>query len=179
MWSRKELKELVEQKMADYLFVVVSNREPYMHIFQGEEVKCTRPASGVAMALDPVMRSCGGIWIAHGAGDADREVVDGHDHIQVPPEEARYTLRRVWLTKEEEGGYYYGFSNGALWPLCHVAYTRPTFKSADWEAYKKVNELFGRTVLEEIGDKKAFVFIQDYHFALLSRLIREKNSNCI
>lgn len=179
MWNREGLKELIKQKMADYLFVIVSNREPYVHTFQGEEIKCGMPASGVTMALDPVMQSCGGIWIAHGSGDADKEVVDAHNHIQVPPEESRYTLRRVWLTKEEEAGYYYGFSNEALWPLCHVAYTRPTFKSADWETYKKVNELFGRTVLEEIGDKKAFVFIQDYHFALLSRLIREKNPNCI
>lgn len=179
MWNREGLKELIKQKMADYLFVIVSNREPYVHTFQGEEIKCSMPASGVTMALDPVMQSCGGIWIAHGSGDADKEVVDAHNHIQVPPEESRYTLRRVWLTKEEEDGYYYGFSNEALWPLCHVAYTRPTFKSADWETYKKVNELFGRTVLEEIGDKKAFVFIQDYHFALLSRLIREKNPNCI
>lgn len=179
MWNREGLKELIKQKMADYLFVIVSNREPYVHTFQGEEIKCSMPASGVTMALDPVMQSCGGIWIAHGSGDADKEVVDTHNHIQVPLEESRYTLRRVWLTKEEEAGYYYGFSNEALWPLCHVAYTRPTFKSADWETYKKVNELFGRTVLEEIGDKKAFVFIQDYHFALLSRLIREKNPNCI
>ena len=179
MWNREGLKEFIKQKMADYLFVIVSNREPYVHTFQGEEIKCGMPASGVTMALDPVVQSCGGIWIAHGSGDADKEVVDAHNHIQVPPEESRYTLRRVWLTKEEEAGYYYGFSNEALWPLCHVAYTRPTFKSADWETYKKVNELFGRTVLEEIGDKKAFVFIQDYHFALLSRLIREKNPNCI
>ena len=179
MWNREGLKEFIKQKMADYLFVIVSNREPYVHTFQGEEIKCGMPASGVTMALDPVMQSCGGIWIAHGSGDADKEVVDAHNHIQVPPEESRYTLRRVWLTKEEEAGYYYGFSNEALWPLCHVVYTRPTFKSADWETYKKVNELFGRTVLEEIGDKKAFVFIQDYHFALLSRLIREKNPNCI
>ena len=179
MWNREGLKEFIKQKMADYLFVIVSNREPYVHTFQGEEIKCGMPASGVTMALDPVMQSCGGIWIAHGSGDADKEVVDAHNHIQVPPEESRYTLRRVWLTKEEEAGYYYGFSNEALWPLCHVAYTRPTFKSADWETYKKVNELFSRTVLEEIGDKKAFVFIQDYHFALLSRLIREKNPNCI
>ncbi len=179
MWNREGLKEFIKQKMADYLFVIVSNREPYVHTFQGEEIKCGMPASGVTMALDPVMQSCGGIWIAHGSGDADKEVVDAHNHIQVPPEESRYTLRRVWLTKEEEAGYYYGFSNEALWPLCHVVYTRPTFKSADWETYKKVNELFSRTVLEEIGDKKAFVFIQDYHFALLSRLIREKNPNCI
>src|SRR3989338_2342041 len=179
MWNREGLKEFIKQKMADYLFVIVSNREPYVHTFQGEEIKCCMPASGVTMALDPLMQSCGGIWIAHGSGDADKEVVDAHNHIQVPPEESRYTLRRVWLTKEEEAGYYYGFSNEALWPLCHVVYTRPTFKSADWETYKKVNELFSRTVLEEIGDKKAFVFIQDYHFALLSRLIREKNPNCI
>jgi trehalose 6-phosphate synthase len=179
MWTQKSLKELIGQKMADYLFVIVSNREPYVHTFQGEDIKCTMPASGVAVALDPVMQSCGGVWVAHGSGDADKEVVNEQDHIQVPPESPSYTLRRVWLTKEEEDGYYYGFSNEALWPLCHVAYTRPTFKKTDWEVYKKVNERFSEVVLDEIKDRKAFVFIQDYHFALLSRLIRKRNPNCI
>lgn len=177
--TREELRNLIEEKLGDYLFIVVSNREPYIHTLVGEEIGCIVPASGLTMALDPVMRTCGGIWIAWGSGDGDREMVDSHDRLQVPPEDPRYTLRRVWLSKEEEDGYYYGTSNEALWPLCHVVYTRPTFDEADWEVYKRVNKLFADTILEEVGSRRAFVFIQDYHLTLLSRLIKERNPNIV
>jgi alpha,alpha-trehalose-phosphate synthase [UDP-forming] len=179
MWTQQSLADLVRDKLSDYLFVVVSNREPYIHSFSGKTVMCHVPASGLTVALDPVMRACGGTWIAHGSGDADKEVVDKDSKVKVPPEEPRYSLKRVWLSKEEEGGYYYGFSNEAFWPLCHIAYTRPVFSESDWNTYKKVNEIFARNVLDEVGERKAFVFIQDYHLALLSRLIKEKSRNII
>ncbi len=173
MWDQPTLTELVKQKLAGYLFIVVSNREPYVHTYVENEVKCQVPASGLTMALDPVMRACGGTWIAHGSGDADRDVVDANNKVAVPPDNPKYSLKRVWLSKEEEAGYYYGFSNEALWPLCHIAYTRPVFKESDWDAYRKVNRLFTDAVLEEVGDRKAFVFVQDYHLALVPRMIKE------
>ena len=179
MWTREGLHDLVKEKLAGYLFVVVSNREPYIHTFSGREIVCQVPASGLTVALDPVMQACGGIWIAHGSGDADREVVDKDNKVGIPPENPRYALKRVWLSKEDEEGYYSGFSNEALWPLCHIVYTRPVFEESDWETYKKVNETFARSVLEEVGDRKAFVFIQDYHLTLLSRLIKDKHPNII
>ncbi|MEE8413639.1 MAG: trehalose-6-phosphate synthase, partial [Dehalococcoidales bacterium] len=126
-------------------------------------------------ALDPVMRASKQTWIAHGGGDADRKVVDSHDHVAVPPDKPEYTLRRVWLTQEDVDGYYLGFSNGALWPLCHVTFNPPTFKESDWQTYKKVNQLFADVVLDEVADRKAVVLVQDYHFALLPRLLKEQN----
>jgi trehalose-6-phosphate synthase len=117
MWTKEGLSELVSDKLANYLFIVVSNREPYVHTYAGSEIRCQVPASGLTVALDPVMRACGGSWIAHGSGDADGQVVDEHNKVSVPPDAAKYTLKRVWLTREEEDGYYYGFSNQALWPL--------------------------------------------------------------
>ncbi len=179
MWTRESLSDLVKGKLADYLFVVVSNREPYVHTFSGQKVIAQIPPSGLTIALDPVMQACGGIWVAHGSGDADREVVDEKSKVGVPPHQPSYSLKRVWLSKEEVNGYYYGFSNEALWPLCHIVYTRPIFNETDWHIYQRVNEIFARSVLEEVGNKKAFVFIQDYHLALLSRLIKEKNPNII
>ncbi|MBI2495233.1 MAG: trehalose-6-phosphate synthase [Candidatus Omnitrophica bacterium] len=166
---------MIRERLGNELFVVVSNREPYIHRFEGEEILCQVPASGLTIALDPVMRACGGLWVAHGSGEADRQVVDNADHVQVPPEEPSYTLRRVWLTKEEENGYYYGFANEGLWPLCHIAYTRPSFNAEDWSVYRDVNRKFADAVLGEIGDRNAFVFIQDYHLALLSRLLKRAN----
>lgn len=179
MWTKAGLCELVQERLQDYLFIVVSNREPYIHTFSRKQITVKVPASGLTVALDPVMQACGGIWIAHGSGDADREVVDQFNKVGVPPYQPRYTLKRAWLSKEDEDGYYYGFANEALWPLCHIVYTRPVFRESDWKTYKKVNEIFARCVLEEVGDKKAFVFIQDYHLALLARLLKEHNHNII
>jgi trehalose 6-phosphate synthase len=168
--------------------VVVANREPYIHVrrvlepkwwsrlFGGkasEQSTWLRPASGVVTALDPVMRACGGTWVAHGSGNADIETSDAKGRVRVPPDRPAYTLRRVWLTREEEDGYYYGAANNAIWPLCHIAYARPEFNESDWESYSQVNRRFAETVLDEIGTKPAIVFIQDYHFALLPRFIKD------
>jgi alpha,alpha-trehalose-phosphate synthase [UDP-forming] len=179
VWTKSSLCELVSEKLRDYLFIIVSNREPYIHTFSGRQITVKVPASGLTVALDPVMQACGGIWVAHGSGDADREVVDQSNKVSVPPYQSRYSLKRVWLTKEEEEGYYYGFANEALWPLCHIVYTRPVFDEQNWNYYKQVNAVFARSVLEEVGDKKAFVFIQDYHLALLPRMLKEQSSNII
>ncbi|MFC2044893.1 trehalose-6-phosphate synthase [Chloroflexota bacterium] len=179
MWTKESLSELVKEQLSGYLFVVVSNREPYVHTFSGREVTWRMPASGLTVALDPVMRACGGIWVAHGSGDADREVVDENNKVEVPPDKPRYYLKRVWLSKEDEDGYYHGFSNEALWPLCHIVYTRPVFEESDWNTYKKVNEIFAENILEEVGDRRAFVFIQDYHLALLSQAIKQRSPESI
>ena len=174
-WDKDRLYQLVREKLGDYLFLVVSNREPYIHTMSGDEIICNRPVSGLTEALDPVMRASKGSWIAHGSGDADKKVVDSHNRVAVPPEKPEYTLRRVWLTKDEIEGFYLGFSNEALWPLCHVTFTPPTFRESDWNTYKKVNQIFAKAVIQEVSDRKAVVLVQDYHFALLSRLLREQN----
>ena len=179
MWDRNSLCQLVDEKLKEYCFISVSNREPFVHTYSGSDIVCQIPASGLTVALDPVMQACGGTWIAHGSGDADREVVNQFNKVEVPPGNPRYTLKRVWLTKDEEDGYYYGFANEALWPLCHIVYSRPIFRISDWERYKRVNAYFADSVLEETEGKKAFVFIQDYHLSLLSKLIKQKNEKII
>ena len=152
--------------------IVVSNREPYMHQLRDGRPHMIMPAGGLVTALDPVLQACGGLWVAHGGGDADRETADAGGRLTVPPDSARYTLKRVWLTREEEQGYYYGFSNEGLWPLCHLAHERPVFRAADWEYYRAANQRFADAVLEEIGSGTAFVLVQDYHLALLPRLLK-------
>jgi len=177
--KKKHFQRIIKEKLKDYQLFVVSNREPYIHNWKGDQIECVRPASGLTIALDPMMRACGGVWIAHGSGTADHETVDDNGRVRVPPESPQYELKRVWLSKEEEEGYYYGFANEALWPLCHIAYTRPIFRLPDWEYYKKVNHLFGEAILEEIGNKRPLIFIQDYHFTLLPRIIKEKRPDAL
>jgi len=179
MWTRENLLELIHTKLRDYRFILVSHREPYIHRFVNGEVECEQPASGLTVALDPILRACGGVWIANGSGDADRSVVDGNDHVMVPPEDPSYTLRRVWLNKAQEDGHYYGLSNQGLWPLCHMVFTRPSFLPEDWESYREVNEKFADAVLEEAGDAPTIVFIQDYHFALLPGMLKQRNPKLI
>lgn len=179
MWTRDTLRELIATKMAGHKFIVVANREPFLHRYVDENITVVRPASGMATAIDPIMEASGGTWIAHGAGDADRDVVDEFDRIRVPPDDPTYTLRRVWLTSEQEQGFYYGLANEGLWPLCHITFTPPIFRPSDWQAYCEVNQLFADTVLAEAGDEPAFVFIQDYHFCLLPRLLKNANSKLI
>jgi trehalose 6-phosphate synthase len=125
-------------------------------------------------ALEPVMRACSGVWVAHGSGSADRETVDAHDRIKVPPGEESYLVRRVWLTEQEEAGYYYGFSNEGLWPLCHVAHTRPEFRGQDWEQYRRVNQKFADAVCSEVDSDDPIILVQDYHFALAPSMIRNR-----
>jgi trehalose 6-phosphate synthase len=179
IWTRDNLKELVKEKIGDHKFIVVSNREPYIHTYSDKGISCFTPASGMTVALDPVMRACGGTWIASGLGEADRDVVDEKSRVQVPPDKPSYTLKRIWLTKQEEERFYYGYSNEGLWPLCHYVHVRPTFREADWEMYQRINEKFAEAILDELGDETGFVFIQDYHFALLPRLIKEKRPDII
>ena len=150
LWTDTLLQNTVREKFGSLRLVVVSNREPYMHFYAGGQVVCERPASGMVSGLDPVVRACGGLWVAHGSGTADRLVVDAQGRVPVPPENPRYTLKRVWLTKEEEAGYYYGFANEVLWPLCHIVFTRPRFDLADWTAYTRVNEKFAQAILSEL-----------------------------
>jgi trehalose-6-phosphate synthase len=175
IWTPTRLKEQVCVLLQERPLFVISNREPYAHEKRGKKIECLVPASGLVTALEPVLKACGGTWIAHGSGDADREVVDAQSKIRVPPEEPQYVLKRVWLNKEEERGYYYGFSNEGLWPLCHIAHTRPSFRAEDWGYYETVNRKFAAATLEELeGAEEPLILIQDYHFALLPRLIKEE-----
>lgn len=179
MWTKENLFQLVQSRLQDYRFLVVSNREPYVHRYNGSQIECVQPASGLTAALDPIVRACGGTWIAHGSGNADRRTVDIHDHVRVPPWNPCYTLRRVWLSKEQENGYYYGLANEGLWPLCHIVFAAPKFDPESWEYYRQVNALFAQAVLEEAGDEPTFVFIQDYHFGLLPRMLKNSRPNLI
>ena len=120
------------------------------------------------------MRERGGVWIAHGSGDADRDVVDAHDRIMVPPDSPSYPLRRLWLTADEASRYYEGFANEGLWPLCHEAHVRPVFRAPDWEAYQRVNERFADVIEQELPAASAPVFIQDYHLALVAPALRAR-----
>jgi trehalose 6-phosphate synthase len=174
-WNPQRLKATLNRLLYGERVVILANREPYIH-HRGPDgaVTVQHPASGLVTALEPVMRACSGTWVAHGSGSADRETVDAHNRVRVPPGEESYVVRRVWLSPEEERGYYYGFSNEGLWPLCHLAHTRPIFRSEDFKHYQAVNRRFADAVCEEVDGDDPIVMVQDYHFALAPQMIRAR-----
>ena len=172
-WTAERLAVHVRERFGPSRIFAVSNREPYMHVRQGRETVAVVPPSGLVTAIEPVLQACDGVWVAHGSGSEDSRFVDEFDRLRVPPDDPRYTLRRVWLSSEEESGYYDGFANEGIWPLCHIAHTRPIFRASDWECYQRVNKKFAAVLLEEMENTETpVVFIQDYHFALLPALIK-------
>lgn len=177
--NREKLQKIVRDKLKGHQVIVASNREPYLHYLKEGKIAYLNPPGGAAHTLDSVLQACGGTWVAYGSGNADRKVVDREDKVGLPPEKPTYTLKRIWLNKEQVDGYYYGFSNQAVWPLCHIVYTRPIFRQADWDYYQQVNKIFAEAILKEIGQRRAFVWIQDYHLALLAKYIKEKRKDVI
>ena len=173
-WSKETLRDIMLAELPGVEVLVVANREPYIHNHGPGGIELQTPASGLVSAVEPVMRACGGTWIAHGSGTADRETVDANDCIGVPPRSPEYTLRRIWISEEEQDGYYYGLANEGLWPLCHIAFTRPVFRESDWRTYRAVNERFADAVAAEAKTSSPIVLIQDYHFALLPQMVRER-----
>jgi alpha,alpha-trehalose-phosphate synthase [UDP-forming] len=176
-WSPERLRTLLRTQLRGDELIVVSNREPYIHEQQADGVVVKRPASGLVTAVEPVMRACSGTWVAHGSGSADRASVDRHDRVRGPPGGDEYTLRRIWLSEEEEQGYYFGFANEGLWPLCHVAHVRPVFRESDWQHYRAVNQRFADAVVAEARTSDPVILVQDYHFALLPAMVRAKLPN--
>ena len=179
VWSRDRLRRLVHREIGDYRIIVVSNRQPYAYELLDGQLRVTTPAGGVTTAIDPLMQECAGTWIAHGAAPGDYLAVDDKNRIMVPPDDPSYTLRLLWLTPEQQQGYYYGLSNEGLWPLCHNAFIEPVFQQSDWLTYTAVNQTFAQQVLDEINGGPAAVFIQDYHLALLPRFLREADPDII
>jgi len=177
MSSHQSLVDLIRKRLSISKFIIVSNREPYLHYYEGDTIRHIRYASGLTIALDSIASLSQGIWVAHGSGDADMDSADDKGRVRVPPEDPQYTLKRIRLSKKEENGYYYGFSNQVLWPLCHVAYIRPKFELEYWNYYQKVNQLFAQAVVEETQGEKGLVFLQDYHLALCARYIKELDPN--
>ncbi|MBH0190859.1 MAG: trehalose-6-phosphate synthase, partial [Nitrospira sp.] len=172
-WKPATLKTILHDHLAGDEVLIVSNREPYVHNRVEQKIEVQVPASGVVTALEPIMRACSGVWIAHGSGSGDREVVDARGHVRVPPEDPAYEIRRIWMSPEEEDGYYYGFSNEGLWPLCHLAHVRPIFRSSDWQFYKDINERFAMAIVEEAKTDNPVVLVQDYHLALVPKMVRD------
>jgi len=174
-WTAERLKQTLNRHLQGEKIVILANREPYIHHYANDgKIEVQHPASGLVTALEPIMRACSGVWVAHGSGDADRETVDRNDHVRVPPGEESYHIRRVWLSDEEQQGYYYGFSNEGLWPLCHIVDARPVFRAEDWRQYRAVNQKFADAVCSEADSDDPIILVQDYHFALAPAMIRKR-----
>ncbi|RPH57943.1 MAG: hypothetical protein EHM89_13230, partial [Acidobacteria bacterium] len=166
-WTARRLKHTLRTRLHGERVVVVANREPCIHDWnEAGSIIARHPVSGLVTALEPVMRACSGLWVAQASGPADRAAADPDGRCRVETGESSYLLQRLWLSEEEERGYYYGFANEALWPLCHQAPAQPVFRRTDWDQYRIVNERFADAVAAELDSDNPIVLVQDYHLAL-------------
>lgn len=170
--SRDTLTDLVNRKLKGRQLILASHREPYVHIRSGETVSWYRYAGGLTIALDSMAAACQAIWVCCGSGETDFAAADAKGLVPVPPNRPAYHLRRLQLTPEEEKGYYEGFANETLWPLCHVCYIRPRFVPETWQTYQAVNRKFAQAILE-MATPNSIVFLQDYHLCLVPKYIKE------
>lgn len=178
-WSAVTLQEFVSSRLPSEQLITVSYRQPYAHCRTDSGITWSTPASGLVTAIEPIMRACRGTWVAVATSDADRIVADAQGVIMVPPDNPSYRLRRLWLSEAEEAGFYAGFANEGIWPLCNMAYIKPRFRASDWEMYQTVNQKFAGVIISEAKSPAPIIFIQDYHFGPLPKLLREKLPNAL
>jgi trehalose 6-phosphate synthase len=179
MWTQGALHRLIRNRLRDTRFILVSHREPYIHHRTSGGVVCLRGEPGLASTLNSMMSVVRGLWVAHGSGDADRRYDGANQRAFMPPRNPAYILRRVWLSKKLQDEYDHGLAQEGLWPLCHAVFHRPSFEWQHWKSYRRANQIFAEAVLEEAGGKTAFVFVPDYHFGLLPRILKARNPNLI
>ncbi len=187
--EKERFNNLIKEKLGNINLIVVSNREPIAHEYVGKKIKAVKSIGGLTIALEPIMRNLHGTWIAYGGGSADKAVSDGKGKIKLPEGEESYTLKRIFLTKNDLNEYYYGYANSVLWPLCHTVYVKPVFNSNQFLSYDEVNKKFADSIIEEIkesnnanGDNAAavlenVVWLQDYHLARCAKYLKEYDEN--
>ncbi len=178
-WSAATLQEFVSSHLPSEQLITVSYRQPYAHCRTNAGITWSTPASGLVTAIEPIMRACRGTWVAVATSDADRAVADEQGALMVPPDNPSYRLRRIWLSEAEAAGFYAGFANEGIWPLCNMAYIKPHFRASDWEMYRVVNQKFAAAIIAEAKSPAPIIFIQDYHFGLLPKLLRERLPNAL
>ncbi len=166
----------LDRYLRDRTLILLSNREPYEHVMRDGAVHVRQPAGGLVSALDPTMQQTHGTWVAWGSGNADHESADSEGRLMVPPDDPRYTLRRVWLDAEDIEHYYLGFANSVLWPICHMLIQHLEIRDEQWLRYRDVNRRFAEAVADEArrADGTPMVWIQDYHFALVAHELRNE-----
>ena len=175
MINAEDLVKYAKKSLKNKKFIVAIQREPYLHIKTNDGIKLEKVAGGAHILLDGILRQIGGLMVAIGSGNGDMDTADEKGRIQVPPKEESYTLKRVFLKKKDLDGFYYGFANQTLWPLCHAVFIKPRFSPAWWDSYVKVNRQFADAIIEELGDQEAFIWINDYHLALLPQMLKERS----
>jgi trehalose 6-phosphate synthase len=155
--------------------VVLANRSPFRYQRDDDGVlRVQRSTGGLVTAVEPIVDACAGTWVAHGdanAGTAGANTIAGPEML---PANTRYRLRHVRLSEEEHHGFYAGFANEALWPLCHAVHVKPVFRTSDFRYYRIANQRFADAAVQEAFGSRPLVLVQDYHFALAPRMLRTR-----
>jgi trehalose 6-phosphate synthase/phosphatase len=148
--------------------VIVSNRLPVSVKGSGAELRVIPSIGGLSSALEEVRRATGGRWFGwHGREaplkPAERRTLAGD------PEWAG--LEAVDLSAEDLRRFYFGYSNGVLWPVLHYLVDRVPLGSHDWTTYSTVNERMAERVARDLREGD-LVQVHDFHFMLVPGFLR-------
>jgi trehalose 6-phosphate synthase/phosphatase len=174
--SSDGVKKLAKKAIGDRKLIIISHNEPFEHMKkENGKIEPKVSEGGLVVGVKAMLRYLdhtdkvtdkSPVWIAWATGDADRETVDGKDHAE-SPEPPMFSVRRMWQSDET------GHSHTTLWPLMHSLPQYVSYKQSEWEQYVEINRLFADAVLEEVGTKDAFVWFQDFQFAIAPKMVRE------
>lgn len=177
MTKAYDMKKFFTREMGKRKFIVALQKEPYSHVYGKDgRIELTKSAGGVHVLIDSVLKETGGTVVAMASGEADKEVVDADSRCVIKTGNRNYTLKRIFLDKNEFDGFYYGFANQTLWPLFHVVFVKPVFNRAWWDTYVSVNRIFAENIIRELkSTEEAVIWINDYHLALVPKMLHEVN----
>jgi len=155
--------------------IVLANRAPFScEMTDDGRLTIKRSSGGLVTALEPLVEAWSGTWVAQSTGAGDAMIADHRGGVSMPPRDPRYRVRYVWLTDAEQRGYYCGFANEGLWPLCHEVNVPPVSRATDFELYRRANMRFAEAVVDEAHGHHPVVLVQDYHLALAPGILRRR-----
>ncbi len=151
--------------------IIISNRLPVTVKRENGKIQYHESIGGLSTGLKSYHKQADSVWVGW----------PGISEGELTPEEKsgiRETLLRVYqcvpvfLSEKEIDGYYYGFSNGTIWPLFHYFTSITEYDEETWGAYREVNHRFYEAA-QPFLEEDALVWIHDYQLMLLPNLVKE------
>ena len=127
-------------------------------------------AGGLAVALGEVLNNSGGLWFGWSGKLVDEAPPGGEMPVNVH-QAGPVKLATIDLTKEDYQAYYVGYANGVLWPVLHYRLDLADFDAGYIEGYRRVNQLFARTLLPMLQPDDV-IWVHDYHLIPLAAELR-------
>jgi trehalose 6-phosphate synthase len=164
--------------------LVASNRGPVSFaLAQNGELTAKRGGGGLVSGLSSVTArdSVDQVWVCAALADGDRAAVHrapGGRLDRVGLIDSSLPVRMLDIEPGTLHRAYNAVANSTLWFIHHMLYATPVSPAFggrfrhEWESYVEYNAAFAEALAEEAAPQ-ARVVVQDYHLALVPKLLRD------